>query len=136
MVWCWGNGACCSALSVFPHPRVCVCAAVQVHWKGSGGMRGSGKSRTGASAPDVIVDVPPGTVVRTADGVLAGQLTHAGEVRHGPCLLDIVGTLVCNCGGKGEWGGKSRAEGVGRVKGGPRAPGSGGTDEAPHVYLA
>lgn len=64
-------------------------------------MRGSGKSRTGASAPDVIVDVPPGTVVRTADGVLAGQLTHAGEVRHELLFIDdaLVGCLVCNRGG-------------------------------------
>lgn len=65
----------------------------QVHWKGGQGARGQGKSRTGASAPDVIIDVPPGTVVRTAEGVLAGQLTHEGEVsraqacrkRRSPC---------------------------------------------------
>jgi len=48
----------------------------KVHWKGLGGGRGQGKSRTGPSAQDIIVDVPPGTIVRTLDGTLAGQLVE------------------------------------------------------------
>ncbi|EWM21738.1 gtpase obg [Nannochloropsis gaditana] len=51
----------------------------KVHWKAGGGARGQGKSRTGATAPDVVVDVPPGTIVRTQDGTLAGQLVEHGE---------------------------------------------------------
>jgi len=48
----------------------------KVHWKALGGGRGQGKSRTGPSAQDIIVDVPPGTIVRTLDGTLAGQLVE------------------------------------------------------------
>lgn len=54
----------------------------QVHWRAGNGGRGTGKSRTGASAPDIVIDVPPGTIVRTLeDGVLAGQLVDHGQVR-------------------------------------------------------
>lgn len=51
----------------------------KVHWKALGGGRGQGKSRTGPSAQDVIVDVPPGTIVRTLDGTLAGQLIEHNQ---------------------------------------------------------
>ena len=51
----------------------------KVHWKAGDGGRGQGKSRTGASAPDIVIDVPPGTIVRTQEGTLAGQLVEHGQ---------------------------------------------------------
>ena len=39
----------------------------RVHFKGKHGIRGSSATKTGRSAEDVIIDVPPGTVVRDAE---------------------------------------------------------------------
>lgn len=52
----------------------------KVHFKGAPGARGGTSTKTGRSADDVIVDVPPGTVVRDADSddVLA-DLVHEGD---------------------------------------------------------
>ncbi len=62
-------------------------------WKAERGQHGEGSNRTGRSGEDVILPVPPGTVVRDADG---GQLI--GEVmEHGDTLLVAKGGR----GGKG-----------------------------------
>ncbi|MCA2991208.1 GTPase ObgE [Gemmatimonas sp.] len=56
-------------------------------WKAERGQHGEGSNRTGRSGEDVILPVPPGTVVRDADG---GQLI--GEVmEHGDTLLVAKG---------------------------------------------
>ena len=50
-------------------------------WKADRGEHGKGKTKTGASADDVYMPVPPGTVVRDADtGALIGEVLSAGDV--------------------------------------------------------
>jgi GTP-binding protein len=52
----------------------------KVHFKAAGGERGMSARKTGASAKDVIVDVPPGTVVRDAEtGEVLADLIEPGE---------------------------------------------------------
>ncbi|HEU4680350.1 MAG TPA: GTPase ObgE [Gemmatimonadales bacterium] len=49
-------------------------------WKAERGEHGRGKTQTGASAPDIYLPIPPGTVVRNADtGELIGELLEAGD---------------------------------------------------------
>ncbi len=49
-------------------------------WKAERGQHGKGKSRTGASADDIELPVPPGTVVRdTATGNVLGEAVRAGD---------------------------------------------------------
>jgi GTP-binding protein len=52
----------------------------QVHFKAGQGAHGRGKNQTGARGEDIVVTVPPGTVVRDADSdqVLA-DLVEAGQ---------------------------------------------------------
>jgi GTP-binding protein len=50
------------------------------HWKAHSGERGSGANRKGASAADLILPVPPGTVVYDAThGFILKDLSAAGE---------------------------------------------------------
>jgi GTP-binding protein len=50
------------------------------HFKAGRGQHGRGKNQTGANGADVIVEVPPGTVVRNADtGELLADLTQPGQ---------------------------------------------------------
>ncbi|HEU4700665.1 MAG TPA: GTPase ObgE [Gemmatimonadales bacterium] len=49
-------------------------------WKAERGQHGKGKTWTGASAPDIVLPVPPGTVVRDADtGELLGEVLREGD---------------------------------------------------------
>jgi GTP-binding protein len=49
-------------------------------WKAGRGEHGKGKTQTGASAEDVYMPVPPGTVVRDADtGAQLGEVLSAGD---------------------------------------------------------
>ncbi len=51
----------------------------RVHFKAPAGTRGSGKNQQGKSGPDVLVSVPPGTVVYDAEsGGLLADLVEAG----------------------------------------------------------
>lgn len=50
-----------------------------VHYKGRDGTRGRGDSRHGQNGAHCIAKVPPGTIVRTEEGILAGELNHHGE---------------------------------------------------------
>jgi GTP-binding protein len=51
----------------------------QVHYKGEDGNNGLGDSRHGRKGKDIIVKVPPGTIVRNEDGILAGELNNHGD---------------------------------------------------------
>jgi GTP-binding protein len=53
----------------------------KVHFKGGHGMRGGSATKTGRSAENVIIDVPPGTIVRDAESseVLA-DLVREGDM--------------------------------------------------------
>lgn len=47
------------------------------HYKALPGGRGGGSNRTGADADDIVLEVPPGTIVRDADtGLLLADLVH------------------------------------------------------------
>jgi GTPase len=49
-------------------------------WKAERGQHGRGKTQTGASAADVYLPVPPGTLVQDADtGALLGEVLHEGQ---------------------------------------------------------
>ncbi len=49
-------------------------------WKAERGEHGKGKTQTGASADDVTLPVPRGTIIRDADtGDLLGELLHPGD---------------------------------------------------------
>jgi GTP-binding protein len=52
----------------------------QVHFKAGQGVHGRGKNQTGARGEDIVVTVPPGTVVRDADsGQVLADLVEAGQ---------------------------------------------------------
>jgi GTP-binding protein len=52
----------------------------KVHFKAGHGGRGSSATKTGASAPTLLIEVPPGTVVRHAEtGELLGDLVRAED---------------------------------------------------------
>ena len=52
----------------------------QSHFQAEEGAKGGGNNRTGRSAEDLIIQVPPGTVVYDAQsGELAGDLVEAGQ---------------------------------------------------------
>jgi GTPase len=51
------------------------------HYKAPKGGRGGGANRTGADADDVVLEVPPGTIVRNANtGMLLADLVHDDDV--------------------------------------------------------
>jgi GTPase len=50
-------------------------------WKAERGAHGKGKTKTGASADDVYMPVPPGTVIRDLDtGSVIGEVLAAGDL--------------------------------------------------------
>jgi GTP-binding protein len=51
-------------------------SAQQVHYKSKDGQNGQGKSRHGPQAENLVVQVPPGTVVRDLQGRFAGELVR------------------------------------------------------------
>lgn len=52
----------------------------RIHWKAPRGQHGRGKNQTGAQGEDLIIPVPPGTVVYDAEaGALLGDLTQPGQ---------------------------------------------------------
>jgi GTP-binding protein len=68
------------------------------HWRAQNGRDGSGKNKHGADGQDIIIDVPPGTLIYDTDLDLLLK------------DLDKVGIKVCICrGGKGGKGNKAFA---------------------------
>lgn len=51
----------------------------RVHHRGKDGTNGRGDSRHGQKGDDCVIPVPPGTIVRDQDGVLAGELNTPGQ---------------------------------------------------------
>lgn len=64
------------------NPKLTTLANFQqrVHFKAQSGERGGANNRTGATAPDLVIEVPPGTLVRDAkSGALLGDLVKAED---------------------------------------------------------
>lgn len=53
--------------------------ANKVHFRAESGTAGSIALRTGATAPDLIIEVPVGTIIRAEDGSLIADLTRAQQ---------------------------------------------------------
>jgi GTP-binding protein len=51
----------------------------QIHFRAENGMPGGKANRTGATAPDLEIEVPAGTIVRDDSGGLIADLTHPGQ---------------------------------------------------------
>ena len=52
------------------------------HHRSERGLHGSGKNQTGKSGEDLIIRVPPGTILKDADTEeILGELLQAGERR-------------------------------------------------------
>ena len=68
-IWLRANRNMASLLSFRDHP----------HRKATSGVHGQGQKRHGKAGPDLVVDVPPGTVVRSRDGEVLADLVHDGD---------------------------------------------------------
>jgi len=68
-VWLHANRNVASLLAFRDHP----------HRKAQSGVHGAGKKRHGSSGTDLVVDVPEGTVVRSADGDVLADLSSHGD---------------------------------------------------------
>jgi GTPase len=50
-------------------------------WKAERGHHGEGSNRTGRSGEDIVMPVPPGTIIRDADsGELVGEVMEHGDL--------------------------------------------------------
>ena len=67
-------------LVVNPHLNTLVAFKRQRHFKAQRGEHGRGKNQTGRSGEDLVIEVPPGTVVRDAKtGEFIADLTEPGQ---------------------------------------------------------
>ena len=67
-------------LEVDAHKRTLLDCRETVHYRASHGGAGSGNNRTGAGAEDVVIRIPPGTVIKdAAGGEVLADLTRAGQ---------------------------------------------------------
>lgn len=49
------------------------------HWKAGQGQPGGGQGRTGAQGEDLILEVPPGTIIKDEEGEILKDLGEVGE---------------------------------------------------------
>lgn len=74
-----GNGG---DVVVTVNPKIATLAMFRkrVHFKADSGGRGGSNNKTGASAEELVIEVPPGTVVRDAEsGTLLGDLVREND---------------------------------------------------------
>ena len=65
---------------VDPHKRTLLDCREQPQWKAQGGKNGSGNQRTGRDGEDLVIRVPPGTVIRDAEtGETLADLVEPGQ---------------------------------------------------------
>lgn len=78
---CGGNGGKGGSVYLECDPSLNTLSLLRraVHHKGKDGLNGQGKSKHGQQGEDCIIPVPPGTIVRDEDGVLAGELNQPGQ---------------------------------------------------------
>ena len=69
-----------AVLAVDPQLNTLVHFQGQVHFRAGNGVNGKSKNQTGACGEDVVIPVPPGTIVRDADtGRVLADLTSPGQ---------------------------------------------------------
>lgn len=91
------------------------------HWKAASGQRGDSSNCTGAGAHDLIMQVPPGTVIYDADhGFILKDLAVAGD------------SIVAARGGKGGYGNLHFKSSINRA---PRDVTAGAPGEERHLIL-
>jgi GTPase len=73
-----GNGGSVT-LEVDPQINTLMQFRHQTHFNAGRGAHGRGKDQTGARGEDIIVSVPPGTVVRDDNGTLLADLVEPGQ---------------------------------------------------------
>ena len=67
-------------IRVCPELNTLMPLRTQKHYRAEDGKRGAGSNMTGAGGPDLILKVPPGTIVRDHEtGTLIANLTKPGE---------------------------------------------------------
>jgi GTP-binding protein len=67
-------------LEVNPHVRTLLDCREEPRYKADRGRPGSGNNRTGADGGDLVIQVPPGTVIKDAEsGAVLIDLVHPGE---------------------------------------------------------
>jgi GTPase len=67
-------------LDVDPHVRTLLDCREQPRYRAASGRAGSGNNRTGKDGEDLVIQVPPGTVVKDAEsGETLADLVHPGE---------------------------------------------------------
>lgn len=91
------------------------------HWRARNGTPGSGSNRHGASGEDLIIEVPPGTVVR--------------DVRHGIVLKDLVNVGDRVVAARGGAGGKGNTRFKSATNQVPRESTPGGEGELRHLVF-
>ncbi len=74
-------------LSVNPRQNTLSAFSGKVHFKGGHGARGGSATKTGRSAEDIIINVPPGTIVRDSET----QEILADLVREGDRVIIVKG---------------------------------------------
>ncbi len=77
-----GDGGDGGSIIMIAQPGVDSLAALahRKHWRAQPGERGGTSDCTGRNAPDMIIEVPPGTIIRDAKhGFVLKDLTQAGE---------------------------------------------------------
>jgi GTPase len=77
-----GDGGRGGDVIVRVNPKLNTLSAFQkkVHFKAKHGQGGGSSLKTGAGAENLIIDVPPGTVIRTVEtNAVLGDLVHPGE---------------------------------------------------------
>lgn len=91
------------------------------NWQAKNGLPGSGSNKTGADGPDLVINVPPGTLIYDTDLDLLLK------------DLNEIGMKVCICrGGKGGRGNKAFATSVNQT---PRNAESGKTGQERNIRL-
>ena len=66
-------------LEVDPHVRTLLDAREHPRYKATPGRPGSGNRRSGKAGDDLVIRVPPGTVVKDEEGSLVADLVRAGD---------------------------------------------------------
>lgn len=78
---CGGNGGDGGSVYLECDERLNTLSSIRrhAHTRAADGTNGKGSSRHGQKGEDAILFAPPGTIIRDADGAIAGELQHHGD---------------------------------------------------------